>query len=312
MSNGKDPEHQLPRTHSRPDIRVPPEGATCGKHKEAFALATCPVCGVYACIACWHESIQCCHTCLHEKRTNAGKVSPAWEHSISLKSWATTLANAWSGPKHIPMLMGSTLKRSAWFWMGSFVPMALASGIIPFTRLIYFGPAFQTKVVTSTSMEDALFFDVTLAMGVGLAFEFLRALALAIPYVTLCKAYMDREHHHIPKAALVLMLHRTWLLPFGSLLRGLIVWGGGSEGGGNDLMTEVLGSLALVFPIVLLIGQMRASARMLQAVKPLMAFVVILVPLLIYFLSESSLMVLFEQLTHALPNEADAKFGMKP
>ena len=46
------------------EVETAPEGSTCANHPERPALVTCPRCGSYCCISCWHGAVLRCHECL--------------------------------------------------------------------------------------------------------------------------------------------------------------------------------------------------------------------------------------------------------
>ena len=55
-----------------------PEGAQCEQHPERAAPFTCPRCGSYACVACWHPAVERCTRCLLRDPTDAAPPI-AWE-----------------------------------------------------------------------------------------------------------------------------------------------------------------------------------------------------------------------------------------
>ncbi|GAB4204537.1 MAG: hypothetical protein OHK0013_19560 [Sandaracinaceae bacterium] len=258
-----------PRPEEEPPIESAPEGSVCAEHADRPALVICPRCGSYACLACWHGSVRRCHGCV--VRT-PGPLVP-WEDPARnlLARYFGTLADAASPLLTAPSFRHPGVARAVVFFLLTFVPLAIASGIVPFTARVLFGASFSVELVGSPSPEE-VWLDVLRAGGLGLGVRFVQWLALAVPFVSLSKAYADRGH---PDAPLRAMLYRGWLLPGFELtlqLAGLSL--SRSPSSVASLATQFVG----LIPLVLLLSSMRAASRVGSGVGPLTALLTIGVP----------------------------------
>jgi hypothetical protein len=258
-----------PRAEDEPPIESPPEGSVCAEHADRPALVICPRCGSYACLACWHGSVRRCHGCVAR---GPGPLVP-WEDPSKnpFARFFGTLADAASPLLTAPSFRHPGIGRALAFFVLTFVPLAIASGIVPFTARVLFGFAFSIELVREPTQHE-LVLDVARAGGLGLVVRLAQWLALALPFVSLSKAYADRGH---PDAPLRAMLYRGWLLPAFELslqLAGLSL--SQSPGSIAYLGTQLVG----LVPLVLLLSSMRAASRMGSGVGPLTALLTIGVP----------------------------------
>lgn len=255
---------------SEPDdpIESPPEGASCAEHPERDALVTCPRCGSFACIACWHNTVRRCHACLMR---DPGPPVPWEDRARSLPArLVATFADALRPTRSAPTFVRSDARAAISFAVLSFLPFALLSGIIPYTHLFVFGAGKVQLVGTPSS--GALTLDVARAAGIGLLVALVKLLCVAVPYHSLSRAYAQKGH---PPAALSAMLYRGWLIPFAELVLGLLTWAMPLEPSDGTITIVWVASLV---PLIVLISSMLATARMASGVGPIAALVVVLVP----------------------------------
>lgn len=252
-------------------IESPPEGASCAEHPERDALVTCPRCGSYCCIACWHGAVRRCHACVLRE---PGPPVP-WEdreRGIAARFFAT-LADAFRPTRSAPSFLRSNWRPALWFAVLTFVPTALLAGIIPFTHTLVFG-AGQVRLVGAPTGQD-IAIDVARAAGIGLLVASAKLLCLIVPYHSLTRAYASRGN---PPAALASMLYRGWLVPFAELALGLLTWA--VPGDPSQQAFAIVWAASLV-PLIVLISSMLATARMASGVGPIAALVVVLVPFVV-------------------------------
>lgn len=245
---------------------MPPEGATCAEHPERDALVTCPRCGSYCCVACWHAAVQRCHACVLR---DPGPPVPWEEPGRGLASrYVRTVGDAFAPTRSAPSFARSRWQSGISFALLTFVPLALLSGVVPYTHNLVFG-AGQVQVVGSPATE-ALALDIVRAALIGLVVALAKLLCIAVPYQSLSRAYASRGN---PTAGLSAILYRGWLIPLAELVLGVLVW---------LLPTTETATLfvwiASLVPLIVLISSLLATARMASGVGPIAALVVVLVP----------------------------------
>lgn len=254
-----------------------PEGAVCAEHPERPAAFTCPRCGNYACLFCWHPTSERCDTCLQRDPAAAAPPLP-WEtqQGSLLQRFFGTLSGAFRPVQTAPAFARPGLRQALAFFLLSAVPAAALSGIIPNTKTLMFGSAFSV-VVQGHPQAGAIAIDVLLAMLLQLLLFGLDFAALALPYVSLVRAYTPAERR---PAALRVLFYRSWLTPFATLAYFCGVWmlPGGSR---PDEPTQLLPLFAMLQLLlnVLLLSSMRATARQACGVGALLSFVVVAIPL---------------------------------
>jgi len=259
-----------PTEQEEPPIESPPEGSMCSEHSDRPALVICPRCGTYACLSCWHGPVRRCHACVVR---NVGPPVPWEDPSRSLiPRFFATLAEAGSPLVTAPSFRHPGTGRALVFFVLTFVPLALLSGIVPYTAHLFFGPSFSVEVRPADAMQDVLTLDVVRAMAVGLGVALVQWLALALPFASLSNAYADRGH---PDAPLRAMLYRGWLLALFLLAYTVIPLG--LPASASALGASLVLMLSIV-PLLLLLSSMRATTRMGSGVGALAAFVTIGVP----------------------------------
>jgi hypothetical protein len=276
-----------PELRDRPD-RDPehsaPEGAVCAEHHERPASFTCPRCGNYVCLFCWHSVSQRCDACM--KRDPAAAAQPVpWEtqHGSFVARYFGTLVGAFRPVATAPAFARPGLRHALVFFVLSAVPLAALAGVIPNTKTLMFGSVFSV-IVQGHPSSGAIALDVVLAMLLQLASFGLDFLALAVPYASLVRAYAPADRR---PAALRVLLYRSWLAPCATLLFFLGLWML-PPGSRPDEPTHLLPALALlqfVFNLLLLIS-MRATARLACGIGALLSFIVVAVPLLVCGLAQ--------------------------
>jgi hypothetical protein len=187
--------------------------------------------------------------------------------------FVATLADALRPTRSAPTFATSSSRAAISFFLITFVPIALVSGIIPYTRTLLFGAG--AVQLDGDPTPHAIAIDVARAAGLGLLVEAAKLLCLALPYLSLTRAFATRGH---PPAALSAMLYRGWLIPLVQLLVYLWTWplpGDSSEG------VAALVSIVSLLPLLMLLSSMLATARMASGVGPIASLVVVLVPFIV-------------------------------
>lgn len=247
-------------------IESPPEGAMCSEHTDRAALVTCPRCGSYACLSCWHGAVRRCHACVVR---HPGGLVPFEDptKNIALGFFAT-LAQAASPIVSAMTFRFSGIRRAVVFFLLSFVPIALLSGVIPYTVRVLFDSGFTTVIEPGTS-DAMLATDVGRAALIGLAIRLVEWVAIALPFISLTRAYEDRGH---PDAPLRAVLYRGWLLPAYWLAYSVAMVSSSSS-------TVVWVSMLIAMvPLVLLLSALRSASRMGSGVGPITALLTVGIP----------------------------------
>lgn len=261
-----------------PDYSAP-SGAVCAEHAERPAAFTCPRCGNYACLFCWHALSQRCDACL--KRDPAAAAPPiGWEvtHWSFAQRYLSTLGGAFRPVRSAPAFAQPEVRPALRFFLLSALPFAALAGVIPHTKTMMFGGSLSiTLQGTPTSAEIAL--DVVTAMAIQLGLFTIELAALALPYTSLIRAYADEPRR---AAAWRVLLYRSWLVPAATLLLYLGLWmlPVSDEKTPTPLLPLLL-TVQLVFYALLLVS-MRASARLACGIGPMLSFTVTVVPFVIW------------------------------
>lgn len=283
MAEPEDEEESAPES--------PPEGSMCAVHGERLALAVCPTCSKNACMQCWHPTIRRCHTCLlRDVDTFAPKI--AWEdsHRGFFGRLFGTLMSAFSPDSSAPGFARPSEVNGGLFALLTFTPLALLCGVIPFTRTILFASScVVTLIGHPTDAEIA--WDVALASLIGLVVATLVWASVAVPYVSLSRAYADRGQ---PSAPVRLMMYRAWLIPTFALLFSGLPWIVPAAS------AEYAQLLAMV-PLILLLAGMRSVARMGSGAGPIAAIGIILVP---FLLMQLTCWIAISQIMPFMPDQA--------
>lgn len=250
-------------------VESAPEGSHCVAHPERAALVTCPRCGDFVCITCWHQSVRRCHACLAR---DPGPPVPWEERDRSLPDrFVATLGQALRPRHSAPTFARGEWRRAISFFLLSFVPVAMLAGIIPYTFRLAFGPRWSVHPVGApSSAEIAL--DVARAAGLGVALIGAKLAILAAVYLVMLRAYgrtVDSQPGH------KVMLYRGWLLAVGVIALGLTQWGLPIDPTREMLWVAYAGYL---IPLFVLMSAMSSTARLVGGVGPVAVLVVVLLP----------------------------------
>jgi len=256
-----------------------PEGAFCAEHPERPAAFTCPRCGNYACLFCWHAAATRCDTCLKRDPAAAAPALP-WEtrEGAPWQRFFATLASAFRPVRTAPAFARRDVRPALLFFVLSSVPLAALAGVIPNTKTLMFGSAFNV-VVQGHPSQFTIALDVITAMLVQLLAFGVQFLALALPFVSLIRAYAPIERQ---PAALRVLFYRSWLAPCASLALYLGAWmlPSGERPDEPTQLILILSILQFVLNVLLLVS-MRATARLACGIPAVMSFVVVAIPLVV-------------------------------
>jgi hypothetical protein len=260
------------------DPELPLEGANCAVHGDRPAFRVCPTCNANACLACWHPSIVRCHACLVRDAKSFPQLP--WEDRTRtiFGRYFFTFFTALSPDSSAPRFAREADTSAAVFAVLSIVPLGLLSGIIPYTRTLAFGPLGDVQLIGHPD-TNAIALDVLVAAFTGLAVSVIAWLAIALPYVSLSRAYADRG---MPSAPIRVMNQRGWLVPFSFFLWHAVpfILPPPTSQLAFDLM-----HLPAALPPILLISAMRAVARMGSGAGPIATLGVVFVPVALFMLA---------------------------
>ena len=265
-------EHEAP--HSAPP------GSVCAEHPERPATFTCPRCGNYACLFCWHAIAERCDTCLKRDPAAAAPALP-WEtqQGTGVSRFLRTLSSAFQPVQTAPAFARPGLRPALLFFALSALPMAALAGVIPRTKTLMFGSAFKI-IVQGHPSSTAIALDVAYAMAVQLLSFGIDFAALALPYTSLLRAYAAPDRSD---AGLRVLFYRSWLAPFATLCLYLLAWMLPSEPSPEEpariYQLLLVGQLMLN---ILLLSAMRATARLACGIGALLSFVVVAIPLVVW------------------------------
>ncbi len=255
-----------------------PEGAHCAQHPDRAAHFTCPRCGSFACLSCWHPSVERCQQCLTRDPTEAAPPLP-WEreNAPALLRFVSTLGTALRPVRSAPAFAREELGPALRFMYWSALPLALLAGIIPHTRTLLFEGDFRVRVVGHPD-QVAIALDVARAALCELGLTALQLGCLLLPFASLVRAYAPPQRRH---AALRVLFYRIWLLPAAMLFYYLAAWA--LPAPDPATMQAVPVSWALVVAVrllasVLLMLAMGATARLACGLGPFMSMLVVMVP----------------------------------
>lgn len=261
-----------------------PEGAVCAEHSGRPAAFTCPRCGNYACIFCWHALSHRCDACL--KRDPAAAAPPiAWEapNGARVRRYLATLGSAFKPVLSAPAFARPDVGPALTFFLVSALPMAALAGVIPYTKTIMFGSSLAVTLQGNPTPGD-IAADVVRAMLIQLGLFTLEFSALALPFTSLVRAYAEEAKR---PAALRALLYRSWMLPAVNLLMfgGLWLLPGSPTPDTPAPWYPVVGMVQLTL-YALLVVTMRATARLACGITPLLSFVVTAVPFVIWMFEQ--------------------------
>jgi hypothetical protein len=268
---------------SSPDKRdsSAPAGAHCAEHPQRPAHFTCPRCGSYACLTCWHPSVERCQQCLKRDPTEAAPAIP-WERTdrAGVARYFATIATALRPIRSAPAFARDDVSSALRFMLLSAVPLALLAGVIPHTRTLLFEGEFQVRVL-GTPDTAAIAVDVLRAMGVQLALSAVDLACLTLPFVSLVRAYAPARRH----AALRVMLYRGWLMPAALAIFYVAIWMLSVPSPASPDQAPPAGWLVVfvvraIVPVLLFVA-MGSTARLACGLGPFLSIVLVIVPVLL-------------------------------
>lgn len=258
-----------------------PQGAACADHPERPAAFTCPRCGNYVCLFCWHPVAERCDTCLKRDPAAAAPALP-WEtqQGGELERFLRTLGGSFRPLHTAPAFARPGAKRAIRFFLLTAVPLAALAGIIPRTKTLLFGNFNVLPQGSPTDAEIAL--DVLSAMGMQLWAFTVEFAALALPYVSLVRAYAPAERHG---AAMRVLLYRSWLSPFATLVMNVAAWLLPSSGAADGLPRYMEPfAIAHMLLHLMLLSSLRATARLACGVGSLLSYVIVIISVMVWAL----------------------------
>jgi len=268
-----------------------PPGAACAEHPERPATFTCPRCGNYACLFCWHAIAERCDTCL-KRDPAAAAPALAWETQQGnvVSRFLRTLTSAFQPVQTAPAFARPGLRPALLFFLWSALPMAALAGVMPRTKTLMFGSSFNIVVQGHPSL-GAIALDVALAMLLQVLAFGIEFAALALPYTSLLRAYAAPSRSD---AGLRVLFYRSWLAPFAMLAVYLLAWMLPIEANPQEppriYQFLLVGQLMLN---ILLLSSMRATARLACGVGALLSFVVVAIPLIVWTFAQTFMERLF-------------------
>lgn len=179
-----------------------------------------------------------------------------------------------------------TVRQALTFGLLLFVPWALLEGVIPYTHHLQFG---ERKIfLSTTTTNEAVVFDVLQAMGFSLLIHVTTMLALALPYVSLVRAFSVTHRTDIP---LRVVFYRGWLIPFGATIVWLAQWLLPAQ---PPMAVLVVVQLVAVLPLLAFFMSLYATARLASGVGPFAALLVVGVPFTIMQLGQGLVLYLLQ------------------
>lgn len=250
-------------------IESAPEGSHCVEHPERRALVTCPRCGDFVCIACWHQSVRRCHTCL--ARDPGPSVPWADPERGFFDRFTATLGQALRPRHSAPSFARGDWRKAISFFLLTFLPVSMIAGVIPYTFGLAFGPRWSIHTLGDpTTAEIAA--DVARAAGLGVLLTGAKLAVLASVYLVMLRVY-GRTLENRPGRQV--MLYRAWLLPVAVIALGLTQWGLPIDPTQEMLWVAYAGYL---IPLLVLMSGMSSAARLVGGVGPIAVLVVVLLP----------------------------------
>lgn len=204
-----------------------------------------------------------------------------WEdpRAGALARFFGTLATALRPTVSAPAFARAEVGPARSFCALSFVPVALISAIVPATHTLLFGPAFAISVVRGAD-PTAVAIDLARAVGIGALVSLVALIALAVPFVSLTRAYAEKGYHQAPLRA---VLYRAYLLPLSQVFLHLAMWSAPADPGE---LTQIVAATAQMLPLVLLFWSLRATARMASGVGPLASYLTAILPFVVMVLAQ--------------------------
>jgi hypothetical protein len=281
-----------------------PEGAQCAEHPERDALFTCPRCGSYACMSCWHPSVSRCSLCIKRDPTEAAPVLPFEQtESSALGRYFGTFGTAFHPLRSAPSFARDDVPSARRFMWLSALPLALLAGVIPHTRTLLFKGSFEIALVGHPNAA-AIALDIVRASLVELGLTAVQLGCLLLPFASLVRAYAPERKH----AAQRVLFYRIWLLPGAMLFFYLAGWALPTPDPAtfqqSPPLAFVLVLLVRLLGSVLLMLSMGAAARMACGLGPWMSMLLVLVPVIMLIVVEPLASMSVERMLPPLPSAA--------
>lgn len=252
-----------------------PSDGACRVHAELPAIAQCPSCGAPACPLCWHAAAARCSACLaREPGGDAPEI--AWEESGGTVAgrFVRTLLGTFTPARTAPSFgRRRPLGPAVQFAALSTLPAVLCASAIEYTFTFALGHAGAFSWVGHPTSRDVAV-DVARACAIGVLLWGIRLLALAVPFVSLCRAYGADGRGAAP--ATRAMLYRVWVVPGLYLAALLFSW---PLPRSADAVVSLVDEAAKALPLLLLAVTMRGVARDSAGVGPWASWVVVLIAL---------------------------------
>jgi hypothetical protein len=216
-----------------------------------------------------------------------------------VKRYFATMATALSPIRSAPAFASNDVHSALRFALLTMLPLALLAGVVPYTRTLQFEHLAVTLIGRPTELEIGL--DVVRAMLIEGGLTAVRFGCLFLPYVTLVRAYAPPQRRN---AAILAMLYRGWLLPAGRLCFYGALWTLPPADVANMAEPPALWFFVVAFELagrVLLMMTMGATARLACGLGPLMAFVVVIVPVMLMLAVDPLVSAAALQMLPAMP-----------
>jgi hypothetical protein len=273
-----------------------PKGARCSEHPDRPARYRCPRCGRYACAFCWDESTSRCRLCASGDSLKAAVRLPFEDGSQPFISRViATLASAFNPQETARCFSACEPTLALRFLLISALPLSLATGVIPHTRTLVFGPGLQVDFVGQVSGSE-IALDILRAMLFQLLFDGIVITALVLPFASLAKSYGNIQS---ATGAIGTVFYRYWLIPGAMLISYLAFWV--LPDARIGIFAEfVISVLALYF----IVRAMWLTARLTYSVGTVWSIAVVGVPWIIVLLVIALVLPLLASSLGITPEEA--------
>lgn len=181
-----------------------------------------------------------------------------------------TLSSAFQPTRTAPAFAQDAIRPAALFALVVALPLALLDGVIPFTHRLTFVAMRVDLRGGPSPIEIAL--DVGQAMLLSLILNSVALVTLALPYVSLTRAYSAAPRS---RAAYRVILYRYWLLPLGAIILALFAWFAPDASG---QVIVAVAQIASLVPVLLFYLSLYATARLACGVGPLASLVAVSIP----------------------------------
>lgn len=262
-----------------------PQGAQCAMHPDRDAVFTCPRCGSYVCMTCFHVAVARCDECMRRDPTEAAPPLP-WEtrEGSALGRFARTLGSAFSPMRTAPAMAREAVAPAFRFFLLTALPLALLAGVVPHTRTLLFRGQFVVELLGQPSPSSGeIAFDIARAMLAQLALSGVELACLYFPYTSLVRAYAPARY----AAAQRVVLYRFWLMPgtLALIYFGVAAFAPEAEEAGGSPVFALLMMARLLLPVFLLVA-MGSVARVACGLSTFKSMLVVIVPMLLLLVAQ--------------------------